>query len=76
MGALHELRICQNVLCISHLLFTNDTLMFMKAIGDWARVVETVSRHYERCTKQLINPVKCSILFGSGCLQADQERVQ
>jgi hypothetical protein len=74
--SLHELMICQSASGISHLLFADDTLMFMEVIADQACVVEDVLCRYKRCTGQLINPVKCSIMFGSGCLQGDQERVK
>jgi hypothetical protein len=65
--AIHDLRICRSAPGISHHLFVDDTLMFMEAIGEQAEVVENALRRYERCIGQLINPAKCSIMFGSGC---------
>jgi hypothetical protein len=49
-GTLHDLKICRNGPGISHLLFADDTLMFIEATEDQARVVESALRKYERCT--------------------------
>jgi hypothetical protein len=75
-GALHELKICRSAPGISHLLFVDDTLMFTEAIEEQETLVENNLRKYERCTRQLINPAKCSILFGAECMQEDQDRVK
>jgi hypothetical protein len=36
-------------------------------------MMDEVLRMYEPCTGQLINPDKCSIMFGADCAEADQE---
>jgi hypothetical protein len=75
-GVLHELRICRQAPRISHLLFADDTMLFLEAIEQHALIVDKVLRMYERCTGQLINPSKCSIMFGSDCSESGQEVVK
>jgi hypothetical protein len=72
---LHELHICQKAPGISHLLFLNDTLLFLEAIESQAEVINRVLRPYERCTGQLINATKCSMLFRSLCSDEQKEKV-
>ena len=52
---------------MSHLLFADDTLLFFKAEEEQARNVKQVLHAYERATGQIINPAKCSALFGDAC---------
>jgi hypothetical protein len=70
-GALKELHVSRRGLGISLLLFADDTLLFMKASEEHTIIVRNTLQCYERCTGQLINPSKCSILlFGAA---TDQE---
>jgi hypothetical protein len=48
----------------------------MEATEERAHLIEDALRRYEKSTGQLINPTKCSILFGADCMQANQERVK
>jgi hypothetical protein len=73
---LHELKICRRAVGVSHLLFIDDTMLFLEASEQQARTMDKVLRMYERCTGQLINPSKCSIMFGSDCSDVDQEMVK
>jgi hypothetical protein len=61
---------------VSHLLFTDDTLLFLEATEQQTEVVQAALEHYERCTGQLIKPSKCFIMFGNGCLQPDRDKVK
>jgi len=61
-GALQELKVCRNAPGISHLLFADDTLLFFKATAEQAAEVKDVLETYGRCTGQLVNPAKCSIM--------------
>jgi hypothetical protein len=72
---LQELHICRRGLGISHLLFADDTLLFFPTKENQAQVVHSVLRRYEKGTGQLINPSKCSMMFGTQCLPMDQEKV-
>lgn len=52
---------------ISNLLFADDSLLFFKGDMETARRIKEVLRIYATSTGQLINPGKCSIMFGSSC---------
>jgi hypothetical protein len=73
---LHELRICRNAPGISHLLFADDTLLFLEATEDQIVLVNDALWLYEKSTGQLMNPQKCSILFGADCSMDAQDRVK
>jgi hypothetical protein len=73
---LHELHICRNALGISHLLFADDTLLFLEVTEDQAILVNDLLHLYEKSTGQLINPQKCSILFGANCSMDAQDRMK
>jgi hypothetical protein len=75
-GALKELHVCRRALSISHLLFVDDTLLFLEVTEDQALVINNVLRLYEWCTWQLINLGKCSMMFGANCLLPNQEKVK
>jgi hypothetical protein len=46
--------------------------MFFKASEDQARIVNVIVTSFEKGTGQIVNPAKCSMVFGSKC--PDQER--
>jgi hypothetical protein len=75
-GALHELHVCRRAPGISHLLFADDTLLFMEVKEEQAYIINSVLHQYEHGTGQLINPGKCSIMFGKNCETADKERIK
>jgi hypothetical protein len=72
-NALKELKICRGAPGISHLLFADDTLMFFRATPNQVEVVKETLEAYARCTGQLLNPGKCSILFRKKEDQVQQE---
>jgi hypothetical protein len=53
----------------------DDTLLFVEASENQAQIIKDVLCRFERSTGQLINPSKCSLLFGSGCPDAIKESV-
>jgi hypothetical protein len=57
------------------LTFSDDTLMFMEIKEQQAMVIHRVLRQYELGTGQLINPAKCSIMFGKNC-EGDKEKIK
>jgi hypothetical protein len=73
---LNEVQICRRAPGISHLLFADDTLLFLQAREQHTQVISRVLRQYENGTGQLINPNKCSLMFSSRCLPEDQDRVK
>jgi hypothetical protein len=75
-GNLNELYVCWRALGISHLLFADDTLIFMEANENQAETVKSIIKTYEKNTDQLVNPAKCSMVFGSLCPDAQQQNVR
>lgn len=63
-GDLSPMHICRQAPSISHLLFAEDTLLFFKANNQQDLVIKEVLENYAQSTSQLINPVKCSMMFG------------
>jgi hypothetical protein len=51
-------------------------LLFIEATEEHAHRIDDALRLYERCTCQLINPAKCSMLFGVECRPDMQEKVK
>jgi hypothetical protein len=72
---IEELHICRRAPGISHLLFVDDMLLFIKAIEDQAIRIKEVLLTYERGTGQQMNPMKCSMMFGSRCQESVKARV-
>jgi hypothetical protein len=67
MNRIEPIRICRRAPGVSHLLFADDSLLFFKADVAQALRVKEVLDLYATSTGQLINPGKCSILFGEAC---------
>jgi hypothetical protein len=53
---IQEMHMCRQAPGISHLLFADDTLLFLKASEDQALRIKEVLQVYERGTGQLVNP--------------------
>ena len=64
---IEAVKICRQAPGISHLLFADDSLLFFKAERAQAVRVKQVLEQYANSAGQLINPDKCSILFGNSC---------
>jgi hypothetical protein len=75
-GAIQELKVCRNAPGISHLLFADDTLLFFRATGEQAAEVKDVLETYGRCTRQQVNPAKCSIMFNGKNQKVAQAQVK
>jgi hypothetical protein len=56
-------------------LFADDTLLLLKAYEDQALRIKEVLEIFEKCTGQLVNPTKCSMLFVSKCLDRNKAKV-
>jgi hypothetical protein len=72
-GSLQELHICRRALGISHLLFADDTLLFMHISDEQTKAIKHVMSTYEKCADQLINPSNCSMMFGPLCTEERKE---
>jgi hypothetical protein len=75
-GGISPLRVCRRAPGISHLLFADDTLIFFRASEAQAPRVKNVLDIYERGTRQVIKPSKCSILFSVSCSQESQVAIR
>jgi hypothetical protein len=60
-------KICRRAPGILHLLFADDSLLFFKAQAEQATRIQSILNVYAASTGQLINPGKCSIMFGESC---------
>jgi hypothetical protein len=74
-GAISPIKISRSAPPISHLLFTDDSLLFFKASGEQALKIREVLHTFCTSTGQLINPAKCSILFAENCPWVIMEEV-
>ena len=54
---------CQNGVCISHLLFTDDSLLFCKATVGECQQLLSILGQYEAALRQAINRQKTSLFF-------------
>jgi hypothetical protein len=73
---LRSLKICRSAPSASHLLFTDDNLLFFQANAQQANVIKEALNMFERCTSQLINVGKCSILFSIICPESNQDEIK
>jgi hypothetical protein len=71
-NGIEPVKICRRAPGVSHLLFADDSLLFFKAHVDQANRVKEVLQAYASSTGQLVNPGKCSIMFGESCPQEVQ----
>jgi hypothetical protein len=76
VDAISPVKVCRNAPGISHLLFADDTMLFFRASEVQALRVKHVIRVFEKSTGQLVNPLKCSIIFSNDCPLENQERVR
>ncbi|KAM0923172.1 hypothetical protein ACQ4PT_005728 [Festuca glaucescens] len=74
-GNIQDLNICRKSLGISHILFADGSLLFFKANAEQANRIKDVLNIYEKSTGQLLNPKKCSIMFGQKCEEEDGDVV-
>ena len=57
---------------ISHLSFADDSMLFFKGSIDQAIVIKNILTKYEKGTRQLLSPDKCSMMFGKKCSLENQ----
>jgi hypothetical protein len=72
---LKELHVSRHSPSISHLLFADDTMLFMDVSEEQTVAVNQTLRCYEQCMRQLINLGKCSLMFGVDFTQQAKDRV-
>lgn len=75
-GVISPIQICRRAPGISHLLFADDTLLFFKANQQQAIAVNDILATYAAGTGQLINPAKCSIMFGEASPSSVRDEIK
>lgn len=68
-GRLQGITICANAPSITHLLFADDALLFLKANQENATYLQYVLQVYEACSGQMINKDKSFVLFSKNTCQ-------
>ena len=62
-GVVNGIMSCQNGVCISHLLFADDSLLFCKATVGECQQLLSILGQYEAASRQAINRQKTSLFF-------------
>lgn len=76
LGNLNGVQVCRRAPQISHLLFTDDSIIFCKAsIEENSRVIKILT-DYERDSGQKLNREKASLFFSKNKKGEVQERVK
>ena len=70
------IKVCRSAPRISHLLFTDDTLLFFGVSKTQTEKVKAVLDLYGTAIGQSLNYDKCSLLFGEACPGPVQEEVR
>uniref|UniRef100_A0A8R7TWY1 Reverse transcriptase domain-containing protein n=1 Tax=Triticum urartu TaxID=4572 RepID=A0A8R7TWY1_TRIUA len=62
-GRISGIKICQTAPSVSHLLFTDDSVIFLKAKQEEAAALHDILELYENYSGQCINTEKSAIMF-------------
>jgi hypothetical protein len=74
--AITPVKVCPRALGVSHLLFADDTLLFLKAEEREAESTSKIIDTYARASGQLINLNKWYIMFGKPCPEQTQDKIK
>ncbi|GLT59334.1 hypothetical protein SLA2020_321590 [Shorea laevis] len=72
---LHGVRICRQAPRISHLLFADDSLLFLRATETEAKNLLNILKDYEQVSGQVVNMQKSFVTFSSNVQQATRSRI-
>jgi hypothetical protein len=61
---------------ITHLLFADDSVVFLEASEENLSTLREVLKFYEDCSGQRVNKQKSSIFFGKGCSEDDKTNLK
>lgn len=73
---LNGIRVAPSALPVSHLLFLDDSLLFVKASTNGANELSSLLENYCNASGQKINLSKSSVFFSKGCPQSPKLDVQ
>lgn len=74
-GQLHGCKVCKGAPSVSHLLFTDDSILFFQSSITEARRVEEILNIYEVASGQAINYSKSGIVFSSNVVDVLQDAI-
>ncbi|KAH1056305.1 hypothetical protein J1N35_034370 [Gossypium stocksii] len=60
---------------ISHLLFTDDCVLFGEATARGATILKGILKEYENCLGQCVNLSKSTIFYSSNTIKEEKEEV-
>lgn len=75
-GLIHRRKAASQGLAISHLLFTNCSILFARAIVEECRVILNCLKDYEQASSQRVNLHKSKICFSSNAKDQIKTDVQ
>jgi hypothetical protein len=70
------IRVCNRAPWITHLLFADDSLIFIDASSQGAARLNTILQMYNEASGQMVNREKSSIFFSSGILEENRDLVK
>ena len=70
------MKVCRRAPGVSHLLFADDSLIFMKANEPSARRLQEILALYEDASGQMINKEKSAVMFSKGTSQRAKRNFQ
>ncbi|KAL0003923.1 hypothetical protein SO802_011484 [Lithocarpus litseifolius] len=73
---IHGVSICRRALCISHLLFADDSLLFFRANLEEVQAISDVLQIYAVASGQCINFEKSSVFFSINMVGEQRERIK
>ena len=74
-GRIKGVKICPRAPSISHLLFADDSLIFIRANKENALHLQGILHLYELCSGQIINKDKSTVLFSKNTSNQHKEEV-
>lgn len=75
-GDLKGFSLCRNGPQISHLFFTNDSLLFCRAKMSDVQTIQIILTQYEVASGQKVNREKTKLFFGKGVAKAVKESLK
>ena len=71
-----RISICRGSPSITHLLFTDDSVIYCKASGQESKELQTILQKYEEVVGQRINTEKSSIFFSQNTNEDTKKEVK
>lgn len=65
-GSLHGIKVASSAPTISHLLFTDDSIIFLKANAEEVLTIKNILKVYELTSGQMVNFDKTTVSFSKG----------